>query len=172
MITYAPSTREESLGRAYLPEVHPAPTVDQARMWCQGAKVGLRFAADLLRSAQAHGVSIEDAIASLEESTAVPLETVRYGHRYETAVLVRRDESPYADDNGAWFAWTIPSRGEHDTPGYLRAVDACRARIATDEEIHEALDGAAPFGSQGNVYRLAAQRRRILAKEDARECMS
>ncbi|MEL6061878.1 hypothetical protein [Methylobacterium sp. DCY52] len=158
MITYAPSTREESLGRAYLPEIHAAPMVDQTRMWCEGAKTGLRFAVDLLRTAQAHGVSIEDAIASLEASTAVPHESERYGHRYETAVIARRDESPDPDDNGAWFAWTIPARGEHDTPGYLRAVALCRGGRPSLDDVHEALDGASPFGSQGSVYRLATQR--------------
>jgi hypothetical protein len=75
-----------------------------------------------------------------------------------TAVIARRDESPDPDDNGAWFAWTIPARGEHDTPGYLRAVALCRGGRPSLDDIHEALDGASPFGSQGSVYRLATQR--------------
>ncbi|MGU3284689.1 hypothetical protein [Methylobacterium mesophilicum] len=156
----APSHRDPSLGAEYLPDLHREPTIDDARMWCQGAKVGLRFAADLVRTAHAHGVGVEAMLASIEGSTAVPHRDERKGRECETAVILRRDVSPDRDDSGAWFAWTIPSRGERDTAGYLRAVGLCRGGHPSDEEIHAALAGAAPFGSQGNVYRVAAERRR------------
>lgn len=155
-----PPHRDPSLGAEYLPHLHREPTIDDARMWCQGAKVGLRFAADLVRTAHAHGLCVEEMLRSIDCSTAVPHRDVRDGRGYETAIISRRDLSPDPTDSGARFAWTIPSSGERDTPGYLRAVGLCRGGHPTDEEIHAALDGAAPFGSQGNVYRVAAERRR------------
>lgn len=149
--------RDRSLGLGYHPEHGmPAPTASEAQAWCEGAKTALLFAAETMRAAQAAGRSVEEAVAAVEAAHVVPHDAVRYGHAYETAVIM--DAGDLVDV--AWFAWQVPSRGENDTPEYLRAVGLCRVGHPTDAEIEAALDGRRPYGSQGNVYRIAAQRRR------------
>lgn len=101
----SPPHRDPSLGREYLPEHGmKAPTVDQAIMWCHGAKAGLRFAAEMARRAREAGTSVEDLVAEIEGCTAVPAETTRYGDTFDTAVIVSPGGEPVV-----WWAWLIPA---------------------------------------------------------------
>lgn len=97
--------RHPGLGREYLPDLHAPPTEKEALMWTEGARDALRYAADLARKALAAGQSPEDLVARIENSTALPFTHTRYGHTFETAVIVER-----SGGEPCWLAWTIGPR--------------------------------------------------------------
>lgn len=73
-------------------------------MWCHGAKAGLRFAAELARRTRDASTSVEDLLAELEGSTAVPTKITRYGETLDTAVIMQPDGEAIV-----WWAWLIPA---------------------------------------------------------------
>ena len=150
--------RDRSLGLGYLPDAGmEAPTPNEASAWCVGAKAGLAFAVELLRQMDGWRLTVEEMVKFIEASHVVPHEASRYGHTYPTALITEGG----GEEELTYFAWQIPARGEHDTPEYLRAVELCRLGCPTEAEILGALDGKEPYGSNGNVYRIAEQRRRF-----------
>ena len=102
-----PNNRDPRLGREYVSDLHRAPTVDDARMWSQGAKAALRFALGLAGKAQGTGAGHEELVRRLEGAMAVLTTLNRYGHEFETALIV----DPSGDET-CWLAWTIGPREE------------------------------------------------------------
>jgi hypothetical protein len=72
-----PPGRDPSLGREFIPGLHREPTDADTRMWSEGAKAALRYAADLARKALADGQSPEEVLLRLDNSTALPLTHLR-----------------------------------------------------------------------------------------------